>query len=134
MQLLIYSDTIQFIQIPFEKSIRKEFDINTLIATELQTSTLSNENSDQIIVENILKHLKPEVKEKFEISDAFEIELNGKRYYTILDMEDGNYIAINKKGSVFRLIHDNEEPAKEIAPSILDLEYKGDKSELNHLF
>ncbi|HEX5150891.1 MAG TPA: hypothetical protein VFW07_05555 [Parafilimonas sp.] len=35
-----------------------------------------------------------------------EFEIDGKCYYQIKDLEDGNYIVIDNKGQVFGLIHD----------------------------
>jgi hypothetical protein len=41
-----------------------------------------------------------------DLDNGFEIELSGKTYYTIKDLEDGNYLAINTKGNVYGLFHD----------------------------
>jgi hypothetical protein len=67
-----------------------------------------------------------------ELEYTFEIEVDGKLYYTILDMEDGNYIAVNKKGNIYRLIHDHEQNVKLIAntPTEFFEIYNGSKSEL----
>lgn len=44
--------------------------------------------------------------EKLDLTDLSEFDIDGKTYYQIKDLEDGNYIAIDKKGQVFGLIHD----------------------------
>ena len=41
-----------------------------------------------------------------DLTDLSEFEVDGKLYYQIKDLEDGNYIAIDNKGQVFGLIHD----------------------------
>ena len=41
-----------------------------------------------------------------DLNDLSEFEVDGKLYYQIKDLEDGNYIAIDNKGQVFGLIHD----------------------------
>jgi len=41
-----------------------------------------------------------------DLTDLSEFEVDGKHYYQIKDLEDGNNIAIDNKGQVFRLIHD----------------------------
>jgi len=41
-----------------------------------------------------------------DLNDLGELEVDGKYYYQIKDLEDGNYIAINNKGQVFGLMHD----------------------------
>ncbi|MEO7487191.1 MAG: hypothetical protein ABIU77_08820 [Ferruginibacter sp.] len=43
---------------------------------------------------------------KLDLYDLGEFEIDGKCYYQIKDLEDGNYIAIDKKAQVFGLIHD----------------------------
>ena len=64
-----------------------------------------------------------------------EIELDGKLFYTILYMEDGNYIAANKRGSIFRLHHDREKMVKKIADKPIDFFeiYKGYKADLDDI-
>ena len=41
-----------------------------------------------------------------DLDNLSEFEVDGKYYYQIKDLEDGNYIAIDNKGQVFGLIHD----------------------------
>lgn len=41
-----------------------------------------------------------------DLNDLSEFEIDGQQYFQIKDLEDGNYIAIDKKGQVFGLIHD----------------------------
>ena len=62
--------------------------------------------------------------------------MDGKRYYTILDMGDGNYIGVNSRGQVYRLHHDSDEQAKVINKSIKDFltNYSGDKRDFDKLF
>ena len=44
--------------------------------------------------------------EQLDFANLIEFEIEGKYYFQIKDLEDGNYIAINNKGQVFGLIHD----------------------------
>jgi hypothetical protein len=44
--------------------------------------------------------------ESLDLDDLSEIEVEGKSYFQIKDLEDGNNIAINYKGHVFGLTHD----------------------------
>ena len=77
------------------------------------------ENQDKNTLLSIIGNTDKE--HLIEIDDTFEIELADKRFYTILDMEDGNYIAVNKKGQVFRLHHDNEQQAKKFIIRLTNL-------------
>ena len=44
--------------------------------------------------------------DQLDLTNLGEIEVDGKLYYQIKDLEDGNYIAIDNKGKVYGLIHD----------------------------
>ena len=44
--------------------------------------------------------------EQLDLTNLGEFDIDGKTYYQIKDLEDGNYIAIDNKGQVFGLIHD----------------------------
>lgn len=44
--------------------------------------------------------------EQLDLTNLAELEVGGKLYYQIKDLEDGNYIAIDNKGKVYGLIHD----------------------------
>lgn len=43
--------------------------------------------------------------EQLDLTNLGEFDIDGKTYYQIKDLEDGNYIAIDNKGQVFGLIH-----------------------------
>ncbi len=90
------------------------------------------DNPDQQKAEKILKSLTKEQIELLELDYTFEIEFDEKLFYTILDMEDGNYIAVDKSGKVYRLNHDHQEKVKLVANQPTDFFkiYKGDKKEL----
>ena len=132
LKLLIYGNLIQYIYLQFNKVISKEFDFESIRINNLNTETLSIENPDEKTLRKILAKLPKNKLEQIEIADTFEIELNDSFYYTIFDLEDGNYIAVDKHGIVYRLIHDHENPVKKIADSV-DLifdSYTGNKKEL----
>jgi hypothetical protein len=44
--------------------------------------------------------------EQLDLTNLGEYDIDGKTFYQIKDLENGNYIAIDNKGQVFRLIHD----------------------------
>ena len=71
-----------------------------------------------------------------DIDNTFEVEVDDEMYYTIVDMEDGNYLAVDKSGNVFRLIHDYKQPIRKIFDDVLMLieNYKGNKIELEKYF
>ena len=133
IKLTIVNNLIQYIAIPFHKRLGKEYDLSRLRITELHQKSFSVQNPDKKKLLKLLSVLNDEERKLLEIDDTFEIELDSKFYFTILSMEDGNYIAIDKKRTVYRLIHDHEEPAKPIFKNIKEFMsfYRGDKSQLD---
>lgn len=118
IKIHVYGNLMQHIFLQNNIGISKEYDLESIRVNKLTTETLKTENPDEEILRKILKNLSKDKLEQIEIADTFEIELDNKFYYTVFDMEDGNYIAVNKHGKVFRLIHDHEIPARKIFDSL----------------
>ena len=128
-------DRLTVIEIDNPEYFHKTFDLNRIQKGKIELEHLKMENTDQKIAEKALKSLTKEQLKLLELDDCFEIEFDEKRYYTILDMEDGNYVAVNKKGHIYRLNHDHEQMAKLIAKKPIDFFkiYNGQKSELEKI-
>jgi hypothetical protein len=133
---LTYSyDSLAFIEIENPEKFHRKYDLTNVRIGEVELEQMPMENPDREIAEKALKSLTREQKELLELEDAFEIEIEGKVYYTILDMEDGNYIAVDISGKIFRLNHDHAERIKKIADKPIDFVklYNGQKSDLNQI-
>jgi len=52
--------------------------------------------------------LDSNIREKLNYNELFDIDFNGRTFYVIYDLEDGNYIAVDNKQNVYSLIHDAE--------------------------
>lgn len=132
IKLTVTYNLIQNIAIPFDKSLSKTYNLSQLRITELHQKSFTIQNPELAKLKKLLLEFSEAEKALLEIEDTFEIELEGKNYYTILSMDDGNYIAIDKKQRVFRLIHDHEEPAKSIFNNLKEFFafYNGDKEQL----
>lgn len=93
-------------------------------------------NLDLKTVFKILSSLNKEQLQLLDLEDTFEIEIEERFYYPILDFENGNYIAVDKKGKIYRLNHDHKESIKEIFKNSEDFfnSYKGVKSDLGIYF
>jgi len=125
-------DSLTRIEVEEPEQFHKNFDLEKVQVNQIEIEQLPVENPDREIVEKILKALSSEQFEMLELDDTFKIELDEKLFYTILDMEDGNYITVNASGQVFRLNHDHVEQVKLIADSpgnFFDI-YNGQKIEL----
>jgi hypothetical protein len=135
IKLYYQSDGLTKIEIDNPEYFYKTFDLNQIQKSQIELEHLKMENPDQKTAEKILKSLTKEQIELLELDYTFEIEFDEKLFYTILDMEDGNYIAVDKKGKVYRLNHDHKEMVKLIAdkPTEFFKIYNGEKSELENI-
>lgn len=136
LPITVTHDLIGTVEIDNPCDFWKNYDISEIKVREIKRTELKFTNGDEQKLKKILKGIDEELKKKIETDDTFEIELDGKRYYTILDMEDGNYIGVNSRGQVYRLLHDSDEQAKLINKSIKDFltNYSGDKKDFEKLF
>ena len=135
IKLNYQNDTLTKIEIENPEYFHKTFNLNQIRKSEIKLEHLKIENLDQKIAEKALKTLTKEQLELLELDYAFEIELDEKLFYTILDMEDGNYVAVDKKGKIYRLNHDHEERVKLISNKPTDFFkiYNGEKNELENI-
>ncbi|NDP26026.1 MAG: hypothetical protein GZ087_01165 [Flavobacterium sp.] len=133
--LFFHNDLLALIEVENPKKFHKIYDYNQLQIGELRTKEINIENLDKKNTLDILKNISQDQLNQLEIDDAIEIECNKNVYYTILDMEEGNYIAIDKSGKVYRLNHDHIEKVKGISNDIDSFFaiYKGRKSNLSEI-
>lgn len=135
IKLYYQSDGLTKIEIENPEYFHKTFDLDQILKGVIELEHLKMGNPDKKTVKKILKSLSNDQIDLLELDYTFEIEFDEKLYYPILDMEDGNYIAIDKNGKIFRLNHDHKEMIKLIAnkPSDFFNIYNGEKSELDNI-
>ncbi len=133
--LPIWHNSISNIHFPAEVVDFLAYDVSGISIEGLKSKKLEYVNEDTKKVKAILKGCEAHFT-KLELDDTFEIETTSGTYFTIVDMEDGNYIAIDKKKRVFRLYHNAVEPEKVINRKIEEflLEYSGKKEDLQSHF
>ncbi len=113
----------------YSKRTRKQEDVtllvhhNLVVGLKITNSSyqLSEYDLQQIDNRNICKSsfeflpdevdifydsLSEAVKEKLGPDNLSELEINNRLFYTFYDLEDGNYLAIDKKQNVYSLVHD----------------------------
>lgn len=130
--LFFQNGTLSLIEVKNPKKFHKTYDYTKLRIGKLRKKEVSFENQDKKITQEILKNVSKVKLNQLEIEDTIEIEYNQNLYYTILDMENGNYVAVDKTGKVYRLNHEQTEKVKKISNTIdefFDL-YNGSKSNL----
>ena len=136
LSLIIYENSIQYIYLSFDRNLSKEFNLKDIKSNNLKKEVLKIKNPDEEVLKKILNKISKEQLKLLNIKDTFEINLKNKAYYPILDMEDGDYVVVDKKGKVYRLIHDHKQPIKKISENIKSFfsSYSGNKKDLEVFF
>ena len=133
---LFFSDNLlTLIEIENPTKFHNTYDYNKLQIGVLKIKPIYFENLDTKIARDILKNVSKDKLIHLDLEDAIEIECNKNLYYTILDLENGNYIAVDKNEKVYRLHHEHIEKVKKISNNIEDFfdMYNGNKSNLIEL-
>ena len=135
LKLNFVHNTLSKIEIEQPEYFNRNFEFSNFRKGKIEIEELEFDNPDLEIVKKALKGLNSTQLEKLDLESTFEIEMEEKRFYTILDMEDGNHIATNMKGQIYRLNHDHNVKVKLIAknPKEFFTKYNGDKSELEEI-
>ncbi|QNF35459.1 hypothetical protein HUW51_23125 [Adhaeribacter swui] len=82
-----------------------EFEKNILHLKDHQIDTSKLEEIK--ILNNELSSLIGDLKsDKLDLYDLSDIEVDNKEFYQIKDLEDGNYLCIDRSGKVYGLFHD----------------------------
>ena len=128
-----FYNTLSSIRVKDPCYFHKNFDLNDIKASKIKVKNLDDEKSEKSIILGLLEPLKDNELANLELDSSIEIELDGKLYYTILDMEDGNYIAVDEKKQIYRLTHDSIEVTELIAKSPIEFYklFEGDKHRLD---
>ncbi len=132
----VFDNVIGQIDLQFVDNLSDDYDFDEIRIEEIKTKFLEINGGVKNEVIQIIGNLENSQINKLELDYSFEIELGDDIFYTIIDMEDGNYIAINKNSKVYRLYHDHIEQSLKIADSVSELLefYNGDKSTLEKYF
>jgi len=135
LKLAFFNNSLNQVEVRNPKELHKNFDLNNIKIENIKVDYINLQNPDKEIVLNILKKIDNEKLNLLDLENTFEIEIGEKSFFTILDMEDGNYIAIDKQGKVYRLNHDQIERVKIISESVTEFFniYSGEKMEIEKI-
>ena len=87
-------------KVDFEPS---EFDVNQIDCSSLRKVEVVVPPSP---VELLIATLPTDSQALIDLADLEEIEYNNRTYYAFFDLENGNWLAFDKKGSVYSIVHD----------------------------
>jgi len=107
----VYRSVVIEININDRFPILDEYDLSRLDFEKVRDEELKLEETEAL---SFYEKIPPGEREKINLHEFIEIDYDGKQYFTIYDLEDGNYIAIDKSMVVYSLVHDAEPPILKI--------------------
>lgn len=103
IELLVRDNLLAGLKITNSQYELKEFDLGKI-------TTHSVVKSEFIFPPNAIdifyNSLDQAIKDILSPNDLFDIEFNNRTFYAFYDMEDGNYLAVDKDRAVYSLVHD----------------------------
>ena len=97
----------------------KDIDVKTINVSEIWEKHFINKDYNEI--EHITGVLTKEQLQKLDIAkNTFKMKIGESSFYPVQDIGDGNYLAIDKTGKVFKITHDPFE-VKKVFDTIFEL-------------
>ena len=94
------------------------FDLTRIEKKETRVETFEFEPDE---IEIFYESLDPEIKSRLKLDDLFDVQPNNRTYYVFFDLEDGNYLATDRRQNVYSLVHDARPMVKRMRQSLLEI-------------
>lgn len=118
IEILIHDNLVIGLKIEKSQYQLSEFDLGKFNNKGLTTSAFTFPPSD---IDIFYDSLNQEIKNKLNPDDLFDIDFNNRTFYSFFDLEDGNYLAVDKNLKVYSLVHDARPMVKGIKISFSDI-------------
>jgi hypothetical protein len=96
----------------------EEFDLKKIESKNHQRTPMDFPPSE---IDLFYDRLDDNLKSKLNPDEIFDIDFANRTYYVFYDLEDGNYLAADKKLNVYSLVHDARPMAKKLKYSLADI-------------
>ena len=103
IELLVRDNLVAGLKISNSKYELGEFELTQIVSENVTKSDYFFPPSD---IDTLYDALDPTIKVLLNPNEFIDIEFNNKTYYSFYDMEDGNYLVVDRKLNVYSLIHD----------------------------
>lgn len=99
VDLYYYANILQSYATPMTKEFRP--DIQNVRVKKFHLQSLDGEDFARI-----KSLLEKEAMSKINPNDVYEVILEGKTYFHLKDLQDGDFIGIDQKGTLYKITHD----------------------------
>jgi hypothetical protein len=118
IEILIQDNLVSGLKIGNSQYQLSEFDLGKINNAGVTKSAFTFPPSD---IDIFYDSLDQEIKNKLNPDNLFDIDFNNRTFYSFCDLEDGNYLAVDKKLQVYSLVHDANPIATSIKVSFSDI-------------
>ena len=118
VEFLIHDNYLAGLRIENSNYDIEEFDLKRIENKNLQRTPVDFPPSE---IDLFYEQLDDKLKSRLNPDDIFDIDFGNRTYYAFYDMEDGNYLATDKKLNIYSLVHDAQPMAKKLNYSLLDM-------------
>lgn len=103
IEILIHDNLVSGLKIKNSQYRLSEFDINKMTNKAVLKSVFTFPPGD---IDIFYDSLSQEIKNKLNPVDLFDIDFNNRTFYSFYNLEDGNYLAVDKNLNVYSLVQD----------------------------
>lgn len=118
VEFLIHDNHLAGLKIENSNYEIEEFDLQRIESKNLQRTSVDFPPSE---IDLFYEQLGHNLKSRLNPDDIFDIDFGNRTYYAFYDMEDGNYLATDKKLNVYSLVHDAQPIAKKLKYTLADI-------------
>lgn len=118
LELLVKDGMICGLSISHSAYQLSEFDLEQITSKNMMQSSFEFPPDP---IDLFYNSLDQEIKDKLAIEDLEEIDYNNRTFYSFCDLENGNYLAVDKNHKVYSLVHDARPMAKGLKISFIDI-------------
>jgi hypothetical protein len=118
IEILIQDNLINGLKIETSQYKLSEFDLGKIKNKGVTKSTFTFPPTD---IDIFYDSLDQEIKNRLNPDDLFDIDYNNRTFYSFCDLEDGNYLAVDKNLKVYSLVHDAKPMVTGIKISFADI-------------
>lgn len=118
IEILIQDNLVSGLKIENSQYDLSEFDIGKINNKGVTKSVFTFSPND---IDIFYDSLDQEIKNKLNPDDLFDVDFNNRTFYSFCDLEDGNYLAVDKNLKVYSLVHDAKPMVTGIKISFSDI-------------
>lgn len=118
IEILVNDNLLSGFKISNSDYIQSEFDLGKINTKNVLKSDFVFPPHE---IDLFYDSLDSKIKNMLNPDDIFDIDYNNRTFYAFFDLEDGNYLAVDKKQNVYSLIHDARPAATKIKYSFIEI-------------